>query len=91
MLVFEVEAVLGAVMNPSHYEHGWHCTSTIGTIGAAATAARILGLDAEGTTRALSIAASEASGLKENFGTMVKPLQGGLAARNGVLAALLAK
>jgi len=36
------------------------------TIGAAATAARILGLDAEGTTRALSIAASEASGLKEN-------------------------
>ena len=88
---FEVEAVLGAVMNPSHYEHGWHCTSTIGTIGAAATAARVLGLDAEETTRALSIAASEASGIKENFGTMVKPLQGGLAARNGVLAALLAK
>jgi len=88
---FEVEAVLGAVMNPSHYEHGWHGTSTIGTIGAAATAARVLGLDAEGTTRALSIAASEASGLKENFGTMVKPLQGGLAARNGVLAALLAQ
>ena len=78
-------------MNPSHYEHGWHCTSTIGTIGAAATAARVLGLDAEETTRALSIAASEASGIKENFGTMVKPLQGGLAARNGVLAALLAK
>ena len=88
---FEVEAVLGAVMNPSHYEHGWHCTSTIGTIGAAASAARVLGLDAEATTRALSIAASEASGLKENFGTMVKPLQGGLAARNGVLAALLAQ
>tara|TARA_B100000029_G_scaffold505073_2_gene585109 strand:+ start:48 stop:1466 length:1419 start_codon:yes stop_codon:yes gene_type:complete len=88
---FEVEAVLGAVMNPSHYEHGWHCTSTIGTIGAAATAARVLGLDTAGTTRALSIAASEASGLKANFGTMVKPLQGGLAARNGVLAALLAQ
>ena len=88
---FEVEAVLGAVMNPSHYQHGWHCTSTIGTIGAAASAARVLGLDAEATTRALSIAASEASGLKENFGTMVKPLQGGLAARNGVLAALLAQ
>ena len=88
---FEVEAVLGAVMNPTHYEHGWHCTSTIGTIGAAATASRVLGLDVETTARALAIAASEASGLKENFGTMVKPLQGGLAARNGVLAALLAK
>ncbi len=88
---FEVEAVLGAVMNPSHYEQGWHGTSTIGTIGAAAAAARVFGLDSEGMGRALSIAASEASGLKENFGTMVKPLQGGLAARNGVLAALLAR
>ena len=88
---FEVEAALGAVMNPTHYERGWHGTATIGTIGAAAAAARVLGLDAEATARALAIAASEASGLKENFGTMVKPLQGGLAARNGVLAALLAR
>ena len=88
---FEVECALGAVMNPAHYEQGWHCTSTIGTIGAAAAAARVMSLDAETTGRALSIAASEACGLKENFGTMVKPLQGGLAARNGVLAALLAR
>ena len=88
---FEVECALGLVMNPAHYEQGWHCTSTIGTIGAAAAAARVLEFDAETTGRALSIAASEACGLKENFGTMVKPLQGGLAARNGVLAALLAR
>ena len=88
---FEVEAALGTVMNPTHYERGWHGTATLGTIGAAAAASRVLGLDAEATARALSIAASEASGLKENFGTMVKPLQGGLAARNGVLAALLAR
>ena len=88
---FEVECALGVVMNPAHYEQGWHCTSTIGTIGAAAAAARVVGLGAEATGRALSIAASEACGLKENFGTMVKPLQGGLAARNGVLAALLAR
>ena len=88
---FEVETALGVVMNPSHYAHGWHATATIGTIGAAAAAARVMGLDAEATGRAISIAASEGSGIKENFGTMVKPLQGGLAARNGVLAALLAK
>ena len=88
---FEVEAVLGSAMNPSHYAHGWHCTSTVGTIGSAATVARVLGLGYEATSRALSIAASEASGLKENFGTMVKPLHAGLAARNGVLAALLAR
>ena len=88
---FEVGAVLGRVMNPTHYKQGWHCTATIGTIGAAAAAARVYGLDAEATGRALAIAASEASGVKENFGTMVKPLQAGFAARNGVLAALLAR
>ena len=88
---FEIEAALGRAMNPSHYEQGWHCTSTIGTIGSAAAAARVMELGSEATWRALAIAASEASGLKENFGTMVKPLHAGLAARNGVLAALLAR
>src|SRR6185295_3013761 len=52
---------------------------------------RLLGLDAAETGHAIAIAASEASGLKENFGSMVKPLHAGLAARNGVLAALLAR
>lgn len=88
---FEIEAVLGRIMNPSHYEQGWHCTSTIGTLGAAAAAARILQLNARTTAHCLGIAASEASGLKENFGTMTKPLHAGLAARNAVLAALLAQ
>ena len=88
---FEIEGRLGALMNPQHYQRGWHCTSTLGTIGAAAAACRLLGLDALATGHALAIAASEASGLKENFGTMVKPLHAGLAARNGVLAALLAR
>src|SRR5262249_39072979 len=88
---FEIEARLGRVMNPRHYERGWHCTSTLGTIGSTAACSRLLGLDATATANALAIAASEASGLKENFGTMVKPLHAGLAAKNGVLAVLLAK
>ncbi len=88
---FELEGRLGRAMNPRHYQRGWHCTSTLGTIGAAAAASRLLGLDEAATGHALSIAASEASGLKENFGTMVKPLHAGLAARNGVVAALLAQ
>lgn len=88
---FEIEGRFGRAMNPRHYQKGWHCTSTIGTLGAAAAAARLLGLDAAATGHALSIAASEASGLKDNFGSMVKPLHAGLAARNGVLAALLAR
>ena len=88
---FEIESRLGRVMNPRHYRRGWHCTSTLGTIGAAAAASRLFGLDPAAAAHALAVASSEASGLKENFGTMVKPLHAGLAARNGVVAALLAR
>src|SRR5947209_19955868 len=76
---FEVEAVLGRVMNPRHYQSGWHCTSTIGSIGAAAACARLLRLDSVSTANCIALAASQASGLKENFGTMSKPLHAGLA------------
>ena len=89
---FELECRLGNVMNPRHYhQRGWHCTSSIGTLGAAAAAARILGLDAPTAQHALGIAASSACGLKENIGSMVKPLHAGMAARNGVMAARLAQ
>ena len=89
---FEIECRLGLVMNPRHYhQRGWHCTSSIGTLGAAAAVARVLGLDADTTRHALGIAASSACGLKENMGSMVKPLHAGMAARNGVTAAQLAQ
>jgi 2-methylcitrate dehydratase PrpD len=89
---FEIECRLGLVMNPRHYhQRGWHCTSSIGTLGAAAAVARVLGLDAQATRHALGIAASSACGLKENMGSMVKPLHAGMAARNGVTAAQLAR
>jgi 2-methylcitrate dehydratase PrpD len=88
---FEVEAALGETLNPAHYEHGWHATGTLGSLGAAAAASRMLGLDAEKTRTALALAASQASGLKENFGTMAKPFHAGHAARTGVLSALLAR
>jgi len=79
------------VLNPPHYEKGFHATGTLGTMGAAAAAARLLALDATQTRTALAIAASQASGLKENFGTMTKPFHAGHAARSGVLSALLAR
>jgi 2-methylcitrate dehydratase PrpD len=89
---FELECRLGLIMNPRHYhERGWHCTSSIGTLGAAAAAGRLLKLDATSTVHALGIAASLACGLKENIGSMVKPLHAGMAARNGVTAARLAQ
>lgn len=88
---FEVDAALGIALNPAHYERGWHATTSIGTLGCAAAAARLLGLDVTQTRHALGIAASLASGLKENFGSMTKPYHAGHAARNGVLAAQLAR
>lgn len=87
---FEAECRIGHVVNPDHYERGWHPTSTLGVFGAAAAGARLLKLDVLGTTTALAIAASLASGVKANFGTMVKPLHVGQCVRNGLMAAQLA-
>jgi 2-methylcitrate dehydratase PrpD len=91
LIGFEVDVALGHALNPDHYTRGWHATTSIGTIGCAAAAARLLGLDGAETVHALGIAASLASGLKENFGSMTKPYHAGHAARNGVLAAQLAR
>ncbi len=91
LLGFETSVTVAAAINPAHYERGWHATSSVGTLGAAAAAARLLGLDADQARVALAVAASQCSGLKENFGTMTKPFHAGHAARSGVLAALLAR
>ena len=91
LIGFEVSVALGVALNPDHYTRGWHATSSIGTLGCAAAAASVLGLDAGQTRHALGIAASLASGLKENFGSMTKPFHAGHAARNGVFAAMAAR
>ncbi len=91
LIGFEVSVALGVALNPDHYTRGWHATSSIGTLGCAAAAASLLGLDAGQTRHALGIAASLASGLKENFGSMTKPFHAGHAARNGVFAAMAAR
>jgi 2-methylcitrate dehydratase PrpD len=88
---FEVFGKLGRAMNTAHYRRGWHATATFGTLAAAASVAHALRLDADQTVAALGIAASAAGGLRANFGSMVKPLHAGYAARNGLLAALLAR
>lgn len=87
----EIEAKLGRALNPAHYEVGWHATATLGVFGAAAAAAKLLGLTVERTAQALAIAASMASGIKANFGTDCKPLHVGHAGRCGIEAALLAE
>lgn len=88
---YELECRLGPLLNPAHYEHGWHATATQGVLAAAVASAMILGLDEERTAHALGIAASSAGGLRRNFGTMTMSLHSGLAASSGVRAALLAQ
>ena len=87
----EALTAIGSAINLRHYELGWHATATIGTVAAAVAGARLLRLDAERAGAALGLAASQAGGVRRNFGSMAKPLHAGLAARAGVLAALLAE
>jgi 2-methylcitrate dehydratase PrpD len=72
------------------YAAGYHKPSVYSVFGAAAGAARLLGLSADATAHAFGIAASQAGGLRANFGTMTKPLHAGIANRTGIEAALLA-
>jgi len=90
ILGVETECRIGNAVYPSHYDVGWHITSTAGVFGASAAAGRLLGLSEQQMVWALGIAATQSSGLREMFGTMVKPMHPGNAARNGLLAALLA-
>lgn len=87
----ELECRLGALLDPQHYAAGFHNTGTVGTLGAAAAAAHLLGLDRDGWLHALGLAGTQAAGLKSAFGTMAKPLHAGKAAYNGLLSALLAR
>jgi len=86
----DVYAKLGVLCGDVPYKNGWHNTSFIGNMAAAAAVSKLLGLDEGGVRRCLGIAASQSSGLRQNFGTMTKPLHAGMASRNGVEAALLA-
>src|ERR1700720_3455183 len=87
---YETACRIGSALRPGHYDRGFHSTGTVGCLGAAAACARLLGLDAEATARALGIAGTQAAGLKSQFGPMCKPFHAGKASHNGLLAARLA-
>ena len=91
LLGMEVACRIGNAVSPGHYDRGWHITATCGVFGAAAGCARLLGLDAVRTWHALGIAASQSAGLVENLPNAAKTVGVGNAARNGLLAALLAE
>jgi 2-methylcitrate dehydratase PrpD len=91
VLGIDVSCRIGNAVYPDHYDRGWHITGSTGMLGAAAGCARLLGLDEHRSAMALGIAASQPVGLREQFGTMTKPLHPGAAARAGLMSALLAQ
>ncbi|MBI2292154.1 MAG: MmgE/PrpD family protein [Betaproteobacteria bacterium] len=89
---YEVAVRVGMAVMPTHYRF-WHSTATNGTFGAAASAAKALGLDADGVQRTLGLAGTQAAGLNTFFesGDMTKSIHPGKAALNGILSAQLAQ
>ena len=87
---YEVWAELYGREPDSFHLKGWHPTAVLGTIAAAAAVAHLRGLPAAVCVNALGIAASMASGVVANFGSMTKPLHAGRAAAAGIEACELA-
>jgi 2-methylcitrate dehydratase PrpD len=90
LIGLQAGGTVGACAGLDHYMAGWHATSTLGHLAAAAGCARLLGLDEQQTVYALGIGGTQSSGLKRVFGTMCKPFHAGRAAQSGLMAAMLA-
>jgi 2-methylcitrate dehydratase PrpD len=91
VLGVEMECRLGNSVSPKHYARGWHITATCGVFGAAVASAKLLGLGGKQTADSIGIAASQSAGLVENLTTGAKNVGVGNAARNGLVAALMAE
>ena len=86
----EAASKIGEAIAPRHDREGFHTTGTIGSFGSAAACAKLRGLTVQQTAFALGIAASQASGIRRNFGSMTKAFHAGHAAEGGSVAADLA-
>lgn len=82
----EVACALGQLTGQEPYDRGWHVTATHGVVGATAGAGRLAGLSVAEMRQAIGIAVSHASGVRQNFGTMTKPLHVGRAAQAAIFA-----
>lgn len=87
----EIAHKIAGLVMPEASERGWHTTSVFGPFGAAAASAYLMRLNKSTFQSALGLAATTASGMRGNFGTMAKPYHAGMAACNGATAAILAR
>lgn len=85
----EVTCKISETIDRQHYLRGYHATSTCGVFGAGAGLCSLRGFSPQAARMTLGIAGSEAMGLRENFGTMMKPWHAGRAAESAVVAATL--
>jgi 2-methylcitrate dehydratase PrpD len=91
ILAFEAESRVANAVYPAHYDVGWHITGTSGVFGAATGIGKLLGLSVPQMVWAIGLAATQAAGLREMFGSMGKAFHPGRSAQNGYVAALLAR
>ena len=91
VLGFEAESRVANAVYPAHYDVGWHMTGTAGVFGSATAIGRLLGLNLQQMIWAIGLAATQAAGLREMFGSMGKAFHPGRSAQNGYAAALLAR
>lgn len=90
---YEIYIRLSKAIMPSHLQRGFNGTGTVGSIAAAAAAAKALGLSAQRIHTAMGLAATSASGLMElnESGQAMKPINPANAAYRGVMCALMAE
>src|SRR5207249_6709640 len=91
ILGFDAESRVANAVYPAHYDAGWHITETSGVFGSAAAVGRLLGLSVQEMVGAIGLAATQAAGLREMFGSMAKAFHPGRAAQNGYASAVLAQ
>lgn len=87
----EMGGRLGLLLTSNLYSRGFHGTSVIGAVAAAAGCARLLKLDREQSLHAIGLAGTRASGLKASFGSGGKSLHAGWAALNAFTGACWAE
>ncbi len=88
---FEAMGAFAAANHPTLYDRGWHPTAVCGSLGAAVTAGRLLGLDADRERSARALALLRAGGMRAGFGSDGKALGVSMAAVAGVQAARFAE
>lgn len=88
---FDTVTRIGDATYPNHYSAGWHSTGSIGIFGAAVAIGKLMGLNEQKMLWAIGLAATQASGIRDNFGSMAKGFHPGHAARCGLEAAFLAR